>query len=81
MALMACAIQTVVDRGWSRSSGISIEWTCSSCIATFWLSVETLPKGCPLCLARFQEWKELFLAKGAPVWEIVSLIRCSAQVG
>ena len=32
-------------------------------------------------VAAFKHGAELFLAKGAPVWEIVSLIRCSAQVG
>ena len=32
-------------------------------------------------VAAFRHGADLFLPKGAPVWEIVSLIRCSAQVG
>src|SRR5437870_5633600 len=31
-------------------------------------------------VAAFRHGADLFLPKGAPVWEIVSLIRCSAQV-
>ena len=31
-------------------------------------------------MAAFKHGADLFLPKGAPVWEIVSLIRCSAQV-
>src|SRR2546426_5576521 len=32
-------------------------------------------------VAAFKDGANLFLPNGAPAWEIVSLIRCSAQVG